>query len=275
MLTGHSLRTASQSSLPARRRNTMASSSESKRASKYSPGDVGVNEAGTVKRRLESSVTIIVGLSHSSETAVKPARKIASTPFLFSAGSSFRFQFPVRGGRRIQYATKSLEKDAHPNPGATANAEHGTGTWNPRQISPRFILYSRQKSRRRIPDPAWYEDSYPPPAPDGVRPERRTSTADLEPRFERDEDRPCATGCAARGPYRRSIDRQFASRLPRLHATWHVVEMPRKYARGAGDAAICRTGRAHGFGQGTTFADNRNVKLPGAARHATTDAHHS
>ena len=73
MLTGHSLRTASQSSLPARRRNTMASSSESKRASKYSPGDVGVNEVGTVKRRLESSVTIIVGLSHSSETAVKPA----------------------------------------------------------------------------------------------------------------------------------------------------------------------------------------------------------
>src|SRR2546428_230297 len=64
MLTGHSFSTASQSSLPARRRNTMASSSASKRASKYSPGDAGAKDAGTVKRRLESSVTIIVGLSH-------------------------------------------------------------------------------------------------------------------------------------------------------------------------------------------------------------------
>ena len=71
MLTGHSLRTASQSSLPARRRNTMASSSASKRASKYSPGDVDANEAGTVKRRFESSVTIMVGLSHSMGDAVK------------------------------------------------------------------------------------------------------------------------------------------------------------------------------------------------------------
>lgn len=49
----------------------MASSSGSKRASKYSPGDVGASEAGTVKRRLESSVTIMVGLSHQPTTAVK------------------------------------------------------------------------------------------------------------------------------------------------------------------------------------------------------------
>ena len=33
-------------------------------ASKYSPGDAGANDAGTVKRRLESRVTIMVGLSH-------------------------------------------------------------------------------------------------------------------------------------------------------------------------------------------------------------------
>src|SRR5262249_32209560 len=50
MLTGHSLSTASQSSLPARRRKTIASSSASKRASKYSPGDAGANAAGTVRR---------------------------------------------------------------------------------------------------------------------------------------------------------------------------------------------------------------------------------
>ena len=64
MLTGHSFSTASQSSLPARRRNTIASSSASNWASKYSPGDAGAKVAGTVRRRLESSVTIMVGLSH-------------------------------------------------------------------------------------------------------------------------------------------------------------------------------------------------------------------
>jgi len=65
MLTGHSFSTVSQSSFPAKRRKTIASSSASKRASKYSPGDAGAKPAGTVRRRLESKITIIVGLSHS------------------------------------------------------------------------------------------------------------------------------------------------------------------------------------------------------------------
>jgi hypothetical protein len=64
MLTGHSFSTASQSSFPARRRNTIASSSASNWASKYSPGDAGAKLDGTVRRRFESSVTIMVGLSH-------------------------------------------------------------------------------------------------------------------------------------------------------------------------------------------------------------------
>src|SRR6185312_16954789 len=66
MLTGHSFSTASQSSFPfsGSRRKIIASSSASNRASKYSPGDAGAKAAGTVKRRLESSLTIMVGLSH-------------------------------------------------------------------------------------------------------------------------------------------------------------------------------------------------------------------
>src|SRR5215472_11280910 len=77
MLTGHCLSTASQSSFPfsGSRRKTIASSSASKRASKYSPGDAGAREAGTVKRRFESGVTIIVGLSHFA-----PSRSIFTMP---------------------------------------------------------------------------------------------------------------------------------------------------------------------------------------------------
>jgi hypothetical protein len=47
----------------------MASSSSSNCASKYSPGDVGAKAAGTVRRRLESSVTIMVWLSHFADMA--------------------------------------------------------------------------------------------------------------------------------------------------------------------------------------------------------------
>jgi len=70
------------------------------------------------------------------------------------------------------------------------------------QISPRFILHSRQKLRRRTTGPGRREHSSPPPATDGGRPERRTSNARPAPRSERDEARPSAIGCDARGPYR-------------------------------------------------------------------------
>jgi hypothetical protein len=70
------------------------------------------------------------------------------------------------------------------------------------QISPRFILHSRRKLRRRTTGPAWREDSSPPPATGGVRPGRRTSTGRPEPRSERGEAPPSAVVCDARGPYR-------------------------------------------------------------------------
>src|SRR5437016_5747100 len=53
----------------------MASSSGSKRASKYSPGEAGARDAGTVSRRLESSVTIMVGLSHCQIVVVNLVQK--------------------------------------------------------------------------------------------------------------------------------------------------------------------------------------------------------
>lgn len=62
-LTGQAFGTSSQFSPGESRRKTSASSSGSKRASKLSPGKAGAKRAGTVRRRLESSVTVMVGLS--------------------------------------------------------------------------------------------------------------------------------------------------------------------------------------------------------------------
>jgi len=62
--TGQALRTFNQSAFTATRRKTSVSSSASNSALKWSPGWVGTNVAGRVRRRLASSVRIMVGLSH-------------------------------------------------------------------------------------------------------------------------------------------------------------------------------------------------------------------
>jgi hypothetical protein len=63
MGTGQALSTFNQFGFDAMRRHIKASSSESKSMRKWSPGLAGT-AAGTVNRRFESSVTIMVGYSH-------------------------------------------------------------------------------------------------------------------------------------------------------------------------------------------------------------------
>lgn len=63
MGTGQALSTFNQFGLDAMRRHIKASSSASKSTRKWSPGLAGM-AAGTVNRRFESSVTIMVGYSH-------------------------------------------------------------------------------------------------------------------------------------------------------------------------------------------------------------------
>ncbi len=62
--TGQLFSTSSQSGLFATRRRVTTSSSASKLASNSSPGVAGASAAGMLTRRLESRVTIMVGLSH-------------------------------------------------------------------------------------------------------------------------------------------------------------------------------------------------------------------
>src|SRR5580658_1442819 len=71
-LMGQAFSTASQFSLAGSRRKIKVSSSASKCASKYSPGEAGARPDGTVSRRLASRVTIIVGLSHQPGMASSP-----------------------------------------------------------------------------------------------------------------------------------------------------------------------------------------------------------
>jgi hypothetical protein len=63
MGTGQDLSTFNQFGFDAMRRHSKASSSASKSTRKWSPGLAGT-AAGTVNRRFESSVTIMVGYSH-------------------------------------------------------------------------------------------------------------------------------------------------------------------------------------------------------------------
>src|SRR4051795_2072345 len=74
--TGHSVRTFSQSSRSGSRRKITASSSSSKRASKDCPGLAGISAVGSVRRRLESKVTIMVGLSHHDDMTSTPNLRI-------------------------------------------------------------------------------------------------------------------------------------------------------------------------------------------------------
>src|SRR5208282_4981539 len=62
--TGHCFQTASQFGFCLSRRRITTSSSASKLASNWSPGAAGASAAGMLTRRLASSVTIMVGLSH-------------------------------------------------------------------------------------------------------------------------------------------------------------------------------------------------------------------
>ena len=83
--------------------------------------------------------------------------------------------------------------------------------------------------RRRTTGPAWREDSSPPPAIDGVRPERRTSSGRPEPKSERDEVPPSAIGCDARGPYRGMwLERSWTWRTPKVTCNLAHRWMPRK-----------------------------------------------
>src|SRR4051794_16249226 len=87
--TGHSARTFSQSSRSGSRRKITASSSSSNRASKDCPGRAGISAVGSVRRRLESNVTIMVGLSHRDDvTSTSNLRIIA--PLVRSAQSLHR-----------------------------------------------------------------------------------------------------------------------------------------------------------------------------------------
>src|SRR5207244_7176858 len=64
--TGHFFQTSSRFAVRLMRWRTSVSSSASKMASNWSPGLAGARVVGTLNRRLESRVTIMVGLSHQS-----------------------------------------------------------------------------------------------------------------------------------------------------------------------------------------------------------------
>ena len=66
MGTGHCFQTVSQFGFCFSLRSLTTSSSASKLASNWSPGAAGARATGMLTRRLVSSVTIIVGLSHKS-----------------------------------------------------------------------------------------------------------------------------------------------------------------------------------------------------------------
>jgi hypothetical protein len=72
MGTGQALSIFNQFGFDAMRRHINASSSASKSMRKWSPGLAGT-AAGTVNRRFESRVTIMVGYSHYRPTVVNPA----------------------------------------------------------------------------------------------------------------------------------------------------------------------------------------------------------